>query len=120
MRGRDRAAIRAYPRGAALDESQLSAEDRKVLDALEDQGDVEAFKNLIANARAQGKMGVELVQEEPQHTSRKAIRKLCMKDKGGVFAAFVKRLFGGSSRGSHPPGPQPVSFTKPPSQTPPS
>lgn len=96
------------------DSDDLSPEDREVLDALTDPADVEAFRNIIDNARAQGKTGVELVREEPAHTSRKAIRKLCLKDRWGFVSTLFRRLFGGRGRHSHTPNAAALDFTKPP------
>ena len=96
-----------------MDDEPLSPEDRDVLDALEDPEDVEAFKNIVDNARARGKTGVELVRENPQHTSRKAVRKLCTKDKMGFLAALFRSLFG-PRRDGPPPGDAPLDFMKPP------
>ena len=59
------------------DADELSPEDRAAIDALEDPDDIEAFKNIADNARLQGKTGVQLVREDYEHTSRKAIRRLC-------------------------------------------
>ncbi len=96
----------------ALDDPDLDPEDREVLDGLSDPDDVEAFRNIAENAQLQGKTGVELIQENPTHTSRKAIRKLCMKNKGGVMKALFHTLFG--RRGGPPPGSTPLDFTRPP------
>ncbi len=95
-----------------VEADELSPEDRRVLDALTDPEDVEAFLNIVANAREQGKQGVELVRENPEHTSRRAIRKLCIQDKAGFLQTLLRSLFG--RRGGPPAGPTPMDFMKPP------
>lgn len=80
------------------DSDGLSVEDREVLDALTDPDDVEAFKNIVDNARGQGKTGVQLVREDPANTSRKAIRRLCLKDKLGFLSALFRTAFGHRAR----------------------
>jgi len=68
-------------------------EDEEVLRQLEDPVDVEAFKNLMANAHVRGKSAVEMVREEPGITSRPHIRQLCLRDKGKFFWAQLKKFF---------------------------
>ena len=96
----------------ALDDQDFAPEDREVLDGLSDPADAEAFRNIAANAQTRGKTGVELIQENPEHTSRKAVRKLCLKDKGGVVRTIFHTLF--SRRGGPPSGRAPLDFMKPP------
>jgi len=73
----------------------LCDEDKEILQQLTDPVDREAFLNLADNAARQGKSAVELICEEPQLTSRDAIRDLCLKrKKKGFFASLLKKLFG--------------------------
>jgi len=98
-----------------LDKQELSPEDREVLDGLEDPDDIEAFANICENAQGQGKTGVELIRDDPVHTSRKAVRKLCLKGVGGEIGAFMRRLFHrGESR--DPSDDMPTGFTRPPAR----
>jgi hypothetical protein len=58
------------------------SEDQTIMERLTDPLDIEAFTNLIANAHDSGMSAVDFVREEPGRTSRRVIRKLCLKDKG--------------------------------------
>ena len=57
------------------------AEDRRILSRLKDAVDIEAFSNLMLHAHDQGMSAADFVREEPKRTSRKMIRKLCLKDR---------------------------------------
>jgi len=57
------------------------SEDELILKKLSDCADVEAFSNLMIHAHEMGVSAAEFVQEEPKRTSRKTIRRLCLKNK---------------------------------------
>lgn len=63
------------------DETPDFTEDHRILDRLQDPLDVEAFSNLMEHAHQKGMSAADFVREEPDRTSRKAIRKLCLKDR---------------------------------------
>jgi hypothetical protein len=75
------------------------SEDERILASLSDPVDVEAFTNLMAHAHEQGVSAADFIREEPQRTSRRAIRKLCLKDRKRSLKAqlrsVVKTLFEG-------------------------
>lgn len=56
------------------------SEDEGIMGCLNDPVDIEAFTNLMAHAHEQGMSAADFVREEPRRTSRKAIRKLCLKN----------------------------------------
>ena len=56
-------------------------EDDTILAGLSDPVDAEAFSNLMAHAHSQGMSAADFIREEPRRTSRKAIRKRCLKDR---------------------------------------
>ncbi len=56
-------------------------EDDTILVSLNDPLDVEAFSNLMAHAHSQGMSASDFIREEPQRTSRKAVRKRCLQDR---------------------------------------
>lgn len=66
------------------------SEDDEILARLTDPLDVEAFSNMMEHAHAQGKTAASMVREEPGVTSRKAIRRLCLKDKKKVLRDRVR------------------------------
>jgi len=68
-------------------------EDEKILRQLVDPVDLEAFRNLMANAHAMGKSAAEMIREEPGLTSRPRIRQLCLEDKGKFIWAQLRRFF---------------------------
>ena len=82
-------------------EEQDFSEDDEILVQLTDPLDVEAFANLMEHAHAQGKSAALMVREEPGVTSRKAIRRLCLRDKRKVLRDrvrdFLRRV--GKTRG---------------------
>jgi len=94
-----------------VEDANLDPEDREVLAALSDPLDVEAFRNIIDSARAQDKTGVELVREDPAHTSRKAVRRACLKNRWASLAAMFRSVFRTSR---HTPGPASMDFPNPP------
>lgn len=99
-----------------MQDDELSPEDQSILEALTDPEDREAFKNIIDNAQSQAKTGVELVREDPAHTSRKAIRKLCLNDRWGFLSALFRSVFGGyAKRHQTMPG-SGLDFMEPPQQ----
>ena len=65
------------------------SEDDKILAGLQNEADIEAFANLMAHAHNQGISAVNFVREEPQRTSRQAIRKLCLKNQKRTFKAQI-------------------------------
>ena len=64
-------------------------EDDQILALLEDPTDVEAFANMMENAHRKGKSAADFVREEPRRTSRRAIRKLCLRDRRRSIRAAV-------------------------------
>ena len=56
-------------------------EDEQILQGLSDPLDVEAFGNLMEHAHEKGMSAADFVREEPKRTSRKAIRKLCLRNR---------------------------------------
>lgn len=73
------------------------SEDDRILSLLKDEADVEAFTNLMAHAHDLGISAADFVREEPKRTSRKFIRKLCLKDRKRslrlMVASVVKNLW---------------------------
>ena len=57
------------------------SEDDRILADLTDRADIEAFTNLMEHAHEQGLSAADFVREEPKRTSRKRIRKLCLKNR---------------------------------------
>ena len=94
------------------------SEDQTIMERLTDPLDIEAFTNLMANAHGSGMSAVDFVREEPDRTSRRVIRKLCLKDKGRslwiLISSSLKSLWRTPSRDSdhlHPLyGSTPPSF----------
>jgi hypothetical protein len=72
-------------------------EDDKILEGLKDPLDLEAFSNLMAHAHAQGISAADFVRQDPKRTSRKNIKKLCLKDRRrslrAQIAMIVKHLW---------------------------
>lgn len=71
-------------------DTRRPCEDDEILAQLTDPLDVEAFANMMEYAHAQGKSAASMVREEPGVTSRKAIRRLCLKDKKKVLRDRVR------------------------------
>ena len=67
-------------------------EDEVILGQLADPMDVEAFTNLMENAHREGVSAADFVREEPKRTSRKSIRKLCLKDQKRSIKAVVSSV----------------------------
>lgn len=57
------------------------SEDEQILQGLSDPLDIEAFGNLMTHAHEKGMSAADFVREEPKRTSRKAIRKLCLRNR---------------------------------------
>ncbi len=57
------------------------SEDERILGCLSDSADIEAFSNLMDHAHQKGMSAADFVREEPKRTSRKTIRKLCLKNR---------------------------------------
>lgn len=55
-------------------------EDAEILERLSDPLDIEAFSNLMVYAHEEGVSAADFVREEPDRTSRRTIRKLCLKN----------------------------------------
>ena len=64
-------------------------EDDEILAQLDDPMDVEAFANLMENAHSEGVSAADFVREQPNRTSRKIIRRLCLKDRKRWLKALV-------------------------------
>ncbi len=73
-------------------------EDDRILARLEDPVDAEAFSNLMEHAHRQGMSAADFVREVPERTSRKAIRRLCLKDRKQTlrarFSSVARNLWG--------------------------
>lgn len=69
------------------------SEDEHILASLSDPIDIEAFSNLMAHAHQQGVSAADFIREEPRRTSRKTIRKLCLKDVKRSLRARVASVF---------------------------
>jgi len=76
-----------------MPEEQAFVEDDEILQKLTDPLDVEAFRNLMENAHERGESAAEMVRENPEHTSRKAIKKLCLANKPRFLSTLFKSLF---------------------------
>ncbi len=72
-------------------------EDERILAHLEDPVDVEAFANLMEHAHQRGMSAADFIREVPGRTSRKAIRRLCLKDRKrtlrAMFSSFARNLW---------------------------
>jgi len=67
-------------------------EDERILSQLTDPIDIEAFSNLMEYAHSHNQSAASLIREEPNLTSRPAIRKLCMEDKKKVFSDYIRNF----------------------------
>lgn len=74
------------------EEPRTYPEDDDILAQLDDPTDVEAFSNLMENAHREGVSAADFVREEPKRTSRRAIRKLCLKDQKRSIKAVVSSV----------------------------
>jgi len=68
------------------------SEDDQILDQLVDTADVDAFANLMEHAHGLGISAADFVREEPKRTSRKQIRKLCLKNRKRSLKVMVKSV----------------------------
>ena len=72
-------------------------EDDRILALLEDPVDAEAFTNLMEHAHQRGMSAADFIREVPERTSRKAIRRLCLKDRKRTLRArlssFARNLW---------------------------
>lgn len=75
-----------------MDQPSDFKEDEEILAQLDDEADVEAFSNLMAHAHDLGISAADFVREEPKRTSRKRIRKLCLKDQKRTFKMIVRSV----------------------------
>ena len=69
------------------------SEDDRILGQLSGETDVEAFSNLMAHAHEKGMSAADFVREEPKRTSRKAIRKLCLKNHKRSLRVQISSVF---------------------------
>ena len=68
------------------------SEDERILAGLTDDADIEAFSNLMEHAHEQGVSAADFIREEPRRTSRKRIRKLCLKNRKRSLQVMVKSV----------------------------
>tara|TARA_A100001037_G_scaffold284322_1_gene290621 strand:+ start:850 stop:1209 length:360 start_codon:yes stop_codon:yes gene_type:complete len=73
-------------------ETPTYPEDEEILGQLEDPTDIEAFSNLMENAHREGVSAADFIRVEPKRTSRKTIRKLCLKDQRRSIKAIVSSV----------------------------
>ena len=73
--------------------TQDFSEDEEILEALTDPVDVEAFRNLMDNAHGKDQSAASFIREDPERTSRAAIRKLCLKEKRRFLSDFLGGFF---------------------------
>ena len=69
------------------------SEDDEILAELDDPVDREAFRNLMEHAHAHGKSAAVFIREDPKRTSRRAIVRLCLKNKPRFFRDLFASLF---------------------------
>ncbi len=67
-------------------------EDDDILSRLSDPLDAQAFENLMENAHREGVSAADFIREEPKRTSRKAIRKICLKNQRRSIKAIVSSV----------------------------
>jgi hypothetical protein len=67
-------------------------EDDEILSQLDDPMDLESFANLMENAHREGVSAADFVREEPKRTSRKTIRRICLKDRKRSLKAVVSSI----------------------------
>ncbi|MDE2998600.1 MAG: hypothetical protein OXU79_05905 [Gemmatimonadota bacterium] len=74
------------------------SEDDRILARLIDPVDAEAFSNLMEHAHKRGMSAADFIREVPERTSRKAIRRLCLKDRKQTlrarFSSIARNLWG--------------------------
>ena len=68
------------------------SEDDRILECLKECADIEAFTHLMAHAHDLGVSAADFVREEPKRTSRKLIRKLCLKNRKRSLRVMVKSV----------------------------
>lgn len=68
------------------------SEDDRILARLMDPVDAEAFSNLMEHAHRRGMSAADFIREEPERTSRKAIRRLCLKDRRQTLRARISSI----------------------------
>lgn len=68
------------------------SEDDRIMAGLTDDTDIEAFSNLMAHAHDQGVSAADFVREEPRRTSRRRIRKLCLKNRKRSFQVMLRSV----------------------------
>lgn len=69
------------------------SEDDRILARLTDPLDVEAFSNLMEHAHGRGMSAADFVREEPKRTSRRTIRKLCLKNRKRALRVMFASVF---------------------------
>ena len=78
-------------------EHEQYLEDDRILADLADPVDAEAFANLMEHAHQRGMSAADFIREVPERTSRKAIRRLCLKDRKRTLRArmssFARNLW---------------------------
>lgn len=67
-------------------------EDDRIMARLEDPVDAEAFSNLMEHAHQRGMSAADFIREVPERTSRKAIRRLCLKDRKQTLRARLSSI----------------------------
>lgn len=74
------------------------SEDDRILARLVDPVDAEAFANLMEHAHRRGMSAADFIREVPERTSRKTIRRLCLKDRKQTlrarFSSIARNLWG--------------------------
>ena len=68
------------------------SEDERILASLNDPVDIEAFSNLMVHAHEKGMSAADFVREEPKRTSRRAIRKLCLRNRKQSFRVQIRSV----------------------------
>lgn len=71
------------------------SEDDFILSQLQDEEDIEAFTNLMAHAHSLGISAADFVRQEPKRTSRKGIRKACLKNQKRTFKMIMASVLEG-------------------------
>ncbi len=78
-------------------EHEKYLEDDRIMANLVDPVDAEAFTNLMEYAHQRAMSAADFIREVPERTSRKAIRRLCLKDRKRTLRArmssFAKNLW---------------------------
>ena len=67
-------------------------EDDRILASLVDPVDAEAFSNLMEHAHQRGMSAADFIREVPERTSRKTIRRLCLKDRKQTLRARLSSI----------------------------